>query len=336
MQTFIVTGAAGFIGGRVAEFLLRRRARVVALCRDGDPPKGCEVVRGELEDLRTCERLLNEVRADGVFHLAAQAMVEHAKRDPFATLEANVRGTYNLLEAFRRHGKDTAKFVMASSDKAYGELPVGSDAYTEDMRLEGRGPYDVSKSCADLIAHSYGLTYELPIAIVRAGNVYGPGDPDQSRIFPSLLADVVNHRPLTIRSDGTPIRDYVFIDDVAKGYLAVYDGHTGNRPRAYNLAANTPISVNALAKTILEVIDEWSQEKIFRFVRDPAAQAVRWYMQSDKARVEILGTRRGEIQKQVLDPSRAHVELGWRAETPLRNGIIGTLYWVYDNLRQPQ
>ena len=333
MSTFVVTGATGFIGCRLAEMLTWKRGnRVVALCRDGKPPEGCEIVRGEIEDLRTCERLINETRPDGIFHLAAQAMVEHAKRDPFATLEANVRGTYNLLEAFRRHGRDLTRFVMASSDKAYGELPVGYEAYDEEMPLEGRGPYDVSKSCADLIAHSYGLTYELPIAVVRAGNVYGPGDRDLSRIVPSLLADMVNHRPLTIRSDGTPVRDYVYVDDVARGYIAAFENHTGNRPRAYNLAGHSPLSVVELAEEILRTDRSWSERQWFGW-QDQAKSAVRWYVQSDKASIEVLGTRTGEIQRQVLDPTRADLELGWKAKTSLSQGIEQTLYWAYDNLK---
>lgn len=335
MQTFVITGATGFIGRWLAELLVERRdTRVVALCRDGSPPDGCEIVRGEIEDLRTCERLVNECRPDGVFHLAAQAMVEHAKRDPFATMEANVRGTYNLLESFRRHRKDGARFVMASSDKAYGELPMGSQMYTEGLPLEGRGPYDVSKSCADLIAQSYGLTYSLPISIIRAGNVYGPGDRDLSRIFPSLMADIVNGRPLTIRSDGTPIRDYVFVDDVAKGYIAAWERDSGDRPRAYNLAANSPISVSDLADTVLRTASEWcSFPRSYGYRQTPCQQDVGYYLKSDKARVEVLGTRKGEIQKQVLDPTRAQVELGWRAETTLGQGITETLAWAYDNLR---
>jgi CDP-glucose 4,6-dehydratase len=336
LSTFVVTGATGFIGSNLVHDLVYKD-RVVALVRDGEVPDSrhgnkIEVVRGELEDLRTCERLISEYRPDGVFHLAAQAMVGTAKRDPFNTLESNVRGTYNLLEAFRRHRKPEARFVMASSDKAYGELPVGSDAYDEDMPLEGRGPYDVSKSCADLIAQSYGMEYGLPIAIIRAGNVYGPGDREMSRIVPSLVADVVNYRPLTVRSDGTPIRDYINVRDVVRGYQQAYKRHQEG-VRAFNLAARNPLTVHQMANEIVGAVKHLSHQR-----RSPYGDQYRsmceTFLSVTKGEIKILGERSGEIQKQVLDPTRANTELLWAAEIPLQEGLATTILWGFNNLKQ--
>lgn len=323
MKTFVVTGATGFIGGELARQLhvggLRESARVVALCRDGDPPDGCEIVRGDIEDLRTCERIINEAQPDGVFHLAAQALVERARRDPFGTMESNIRGTYNMLEAFRRHRKSESRMVVASSDKAYGELPKGSDAYQEGMPLEGRGPYDVSKTCTDLIAQSYQLSYSLPIAIIRAGNVYGPEDRDLSRIVPSLCDDVLNRRPLTVRSDGSPVREYLHVSDVAKGYVAAFEK---NGLGAYNLGTGTSMSV-------MELVEEF-----VRMLRAIAASPYGHYASSFKydvvayldhySQIDVLGTRAGEIQRQVLDPTRARTELKWEAKQSLNFGLEET------------
>lgn len=324
MKTYLVTGATGFIGGALARRLLSRDNRVVALCRDGSPPFGCVVVRGELEDMRTCERAIVEHRPDGVFHLAAQAMVEHAKADPFSTMESNVRGTYTLLEAYRRHRFGTSRFVMASSDKAYGELPEGASAYTEDMPLQGRGPYDCSKSCGDLIAQCYSMEYGLSLGIVRAGNVYGPGDYEPTRIVPSLMEDVARGRALTIRSDGTPVRDYVYVDDVTAGYIAVMEDwfdHSGDGPGTFNLSSKNPLSVSALAEHIIEAARVSGDWRADRFL-------------SLQKRVEVLGTRTGEISVQVLDPSKAKNLLKWEAQMPLQQGLIRTLKWHLDrNLR---
>jgi CDP-glucose 4,6-dehydratase len=336
MKTFVITGATGFIGGALANRLMKDGNDVIALCRDGDPPDGCEVVRGDIEDLRTCERAINEYRPDGVFHLAAQAIVGHAKRDPFSTMETNIRGTYNLLEAFRRHRKDGSKMVLASSDKAYGELPEGAKAYDEDMPLEGRGPYDASKSCTDLIAQSYGLTYSLPIAVIRAGNVYGAGDWDLTRVVPSLVNDLVNGRPLTISSDGSPIRDYVHVDDIAKGYEMAYQQHRIDGPRAYNLSGRNPMSVLEMAEFIIDVAKTLARSPGHYVEGSRHYHSMDQYFKSMEARgektIKVLGTRMGEIQKQVLNPKRAKKELGWEATCDMWWGIRTTINWAYEHL----
>lgn len=323
-KTFVVTGATGFIGGHLAQDLATEwtdnghgHHRVIVLARDGEDPKyATHVVRGKLEDLQTCERLIAEFQPDGVFHLAAQAIVGIAKRDPFNTLETNVRGTYNLLEAFRRHRTPYSKMVVASSDKAYGELTLNHDAYTEGMALQGSSPYDVSKSCTDLIAQSYGDTYKVPIAIIRAGNVFGPGDDDRSRIIPSMIDDVLNRRPITIMSDGTPVREYLYVRDVVKGYRAAYDRHEFYFSRAYNLGTGKAYSVLELAETFVEGLRTLAKDKYsINGFPTQCAYDVENYLKMFEARpiIEVKGTRTGEIQRQVLDPTRAHNELKWEA-----------------------
>jgi CDP-glucose 4,6-dehydratase len=321
--TVVVTGASGFIGGALTRSLLGLSHRVVTLCRDGevDVP-GRDVVRGELEDLRACERLINEHQPCAVFHLAAQAMVQRAQRDPWATMESNVRGTYNLLEAFRRHAPQGAIFVMASSDKAYGEIR-GGRSYHEDDPLEGRGPYDCSKSCADLIAQSYALEYGLKLGIVRAGNVYGPGDTDSSRIVPSLVADLMANRDPTIMSDGTPVRDYLYITDAIAGYLSLWRhldsleaGVAGRGALAVNLSGGEPISVEDLAWTAIKVREGLERQ------RHPGHEP-------KVLRPNILGVRRGEISRQVLDCSFAKRELKWEPAVDLDTGLRNALLSAY-------
>jgi CDP-glucose 4,6-dehydratase len=331
-KTFVVTGATGFIGGHLARSLAAEqtddgcgRHRVIVLARDGEDPKcASHVVRGRLEDLQTCERLINEFQPDGIFHLAAQPIVGIAKRDPFNTMEANVRGTYNLLEAFRRYRKPGSKMVVASSDKAYGELTLDHDAYLEDMPLQGSGPYDVSKSCADLIAQSYGNTYGLPIAIIRAGNVFGPGDEDRSRIIPSMIDDVLSRRPITIMSDGTPVREYLYVQDVVDGYMGAYVHHTLNGTRAYNLGTGRAYTVLQLAETFVDVLRRFANEKysigVFPIL---CAYDVEDYLKMFDGThpiIEVKGIRAGEIQRQILDATRARRELHWE---PHRSQNLG-------------
>ncbi len=326
-KTFLVTGATGFIGGALARALLEFDNRVVTICRDGDPPDGCTVIRGDIEDVRTCERAIVEEAPHGVFHLAAQPIVGHAKRDPYGTLETNVRGTYNVLEAFRRHRTAGAKMVVASSDKAYGELPKGAKAYREDMPLAGRGPYDVSKSCTDLIAQSYGHSYDLPIAVIRAGNVYGPGDDDMTRIIPSLCSDVLNRRPLTIMSDGTPVREYLHVYDVVRGYILAYEKHPLSTVRAYNLGTGEAHSVLEVTQEFLAMLRK-IEKRVYHDTWRELAYHVDSYLRMNVMQekpIQVLGARMGEIQTQVLDATRANEELGWSANRGLQDGLHETL-----------
>lgn len=293
----LVTGATGFIGGALAA-KLHETHEVVCIVRNGDQTStnidGLHIIGGPLEDLSVCERAIVQYQPDVVYHLAAQAMVGIAKRDPFHTFESNVRGTYNLLEAFRRHHKPGSGMVVASSDKAYGELPSGQ--YRESDPLNGIGIYDCSKACTDMITQSYAKSFNLPISIVRAGNVYGPGDTEKTRIVPSMISDVMAGKNITIMSDGTPIRDYIYIDDVVAGYMFVKPSWR----RAYNLATGIETSVKDLAQTLLEVAGMSS------FAYD------------------ILSVRTGEIQRQVLSPARLRND-GFETKVSLREGLKRTL-----------
>lgn len=308
----LVTGTTGFIGGALARRLRHDGHAVTAFTRGRTPPDGCRPVFGQLEDLASLERAVVAAEPDAVFHLAAQAIVPYAKRDPWAAFEANVRGTYNLLEAVRRHAPDVA-CVVASSDKAYGVLDWGPDgwhrAYDERDPLQGRGPYDCSKSCADLIAQSYAAEYGLRVGIVRAGNVYGPGDTNPTRLIPSIVRDIIRGVEIRILSDGSPVRDYLHIDDAVGGYLAV-ERHVSAcvetpEGRAFNLSGGLPVSVS-------EVVD----------MAMSAAEGMGLALNNGPI---FLGSRTGEIPYQALHTNLARTVLGWAPRVGLRDGIEGML-----------
>ncbi len=248
----LVTGATGVVGSWLVKELIAEGAHVVALVLDLDPQselvrsrdiEKCTVVNGQLEDLASLERALGVHEVDSVFHLGAQTLVEVARRSPLGTWESNVRGTYNVLEACRRHPELVRRVVVASSDKAYGEtveLP-----YTEESALLAREPYEVSKACGDLIAQSYHHTYGLPVAIARCGNVFGGGDLNWSRLVPGTIRSLVaDERPI-VRSDGTYARDYVYVKDVAKAYALLADAvdTDGVAGGAFNFGAGQPVTV---------------------------------------------------------------------------------------------
>ena len=312
----LVTGAQGFVGSWLAERLLDEGARVVVLRRDFDPDarfrsegveERCTVVLADLQDYESLVRVLNEHDLDSVFHLAAQTIVATANRSPLATFEANVRGTYNLLEACRAVGvvgDPIERVVVASSDKAYGaheELP-----YREDFPLRPRYPYDVSKACTDLIARSYAYTYELPVAVTRLANVYGGGDLNWSRIVPDSCRAIVKGERPVIRSDGTPERDYIHVDDAVEAYLAVADSldRPEMRGRAWNAGAGAPLSV-------LEIVT--------RLIRASGRE-----LEPD---VQGSGAPHREIDRQFLDSSAIRGELGWVPRVDLDEGLARTYGW---------
>jgi CDP-glucose 4,6-dehydratase len=317
-RTVFVTGANGFLGAHLAETLAERGARVVGLLRD-QPAESyfasarlqervC-VVSGDLTDIGLLERALNEYEVDTVLHVAAQAIIGAANRAPLSTFESNIRGTYMLLEACRRVGS-VDRIVVASSDKAYGRqehLP-----YTEEAPLEGLYPYDASKACADVIARGYHATFDLPVAVTRCANLYGPGDMNYSRIVPGVVRDVLEGRVPVIRSDGTPERDYLYITDAVAGYLTLADAVTRDdvAGEAFNLGTGRPISVLELVRLIIE--------------------------KCGKADVEpdILGTAgHGEIDRQYLSSEKARLTLGWKVETDLADGLERTCRWYREYLQ---
>ncbi len=239
-RSVLVTGASGFLGAWLVRDLLGAEANVVCLVRDWVPQselfrsniiEKVSTVRGDIADQGLLERLLGEYEVEVVFHLAAQTIVGIANRNPVSTFSANIEGTWSLLEACRRSPK-VASIVVASSDKAYGEQEVLP--YTEAMPLQGKHPYDVSKSCADLIAQSYAATYALPVAITRCGNFYGGGDLNWNRVVPGTIRSIFRDEQPLIRSDGQFVRDYFYIEDAAAAYMLLLcvGAHLISRMRA--------------------------------------------------------------------------------------------------------
>jgi CDP-glucose 4,6-dehydratase len=316
-RSTLVTGATGLVGSWLAKRLRVAQADVVALVRDWVP--GSElvrsgtsnqltVVRGDVCDQALLERVLGEFEVETVIHLAAQTIVGIANRNPVSTFESNIQGTWALLEACRRSPK-VKQIVMASSDKAYGDqekLP-----YDESTPLQGRHPYDVSKSCADLIAQTYAHTYGSPVAITRCGNFYGGGDLNWNRIIPGTIRSLLrNERPL-IRSDGMFVRDYFYVEDGAAAYMHLAEQLAARpeelRGHAFNFSNEKPA-------TVLEVVAE-----------------VSGLMGSDLA-PDIRNEANNEIRKQFLNASKAHDLLKWRPQFTFSAGLATTIRWYRDYL----
>jgi CDP-glucose 4,6-dehydratase len=311
-RTALVTGATGIVGSRLTSKLLDEGARVVALVREIDPRSEfvrnsavmrATVVYGDLENYQLLEQTISTMEIDTVFHLGAQTLVNAAIRSPLATFEANVRGTYHVLEACRVHAGLVRRVVVASSDKAYGpqpELP-----YREDMRLDGRSPYDVSKSCADLIARAYFETYGVPVCIARCGNVYGEGDLNWSRIVPGTIRSFLRNERPVLRSDGTYLRDYLYVDDVANAYmlLAERGGDAGVMGEAFNFGTERPVSV-------FEIVD-----------------ALQELMDCKHLKPVVLDDARPEIREQHLSAAKARAILDWSPQYELAAGLHRTIAW---------
>jgi CDP-glucose 4,6-dehydratase len=312
-----VTGATGIVGSWLVKRLLAEGAAVVALVRDWDPQTELvrsgdimrtTVVNGRLEDYGTLERAINEHEVDTVFHLGAQPIVTTALRNPLPTFEANVRGSYNLLEACRVHRSLVTRVVVASSDKAYGDAPTLP--YTEDMPANGRHPYDVSKSCTDLIALSYAHTYDLPVTVARCGNIYGGGDLNWSRIVPGTIRSLHRGERPIIRSNGLFTRDYIYVQDVVDGYLRLAErtNDAGVTGEAFNFSPETRV-------TVLEI-----------------TKAIQRLMRREELAPEILDQARGEIRDQYLDSTKAKTRLGWTARHSLDAGLTETIAWYRQHL----
>jgi CDP-glucose 4,6-dehydratase len=306
-----VTGATGIVGSWLVRELLGAGAHVAVLVRDADPQsellrsgdlQRCTVFNGSVEDLWTLERAISLHEAEYVFHLAAQTIVGVAHRNPFTTFETNVRGTYNLLEACRIHGSLVQSVVVASSDKAYGE--VDALPYVETMPLNGKHPYEVSKSCTDLISTSYCHSYGVPVTIARCGNIYGGGDLNWSRIVPGTIRALLRGERPTLRSDGTFRRDYIYVKDVARAYMLL--GERGREPgvlgQAFNFSDESPL-------TVLEIVD-----------------AIRRLMGSD-IEPDVRNVAQGEIRDQYLSAAKARECLDWRATYNLNTGLAETIAW---------
>lgn len=315
----LVTGATGIIGSWLAEALTARGASVVALVLDDDPQtrfyrdgvdRSCGVVRGNVAEIADCSRAINSYDCEVVFHLGAQTIVGTALRDPLECFESNIRGTYNLLEAARRLQPLVKAFVVASTDKAYGDAPVLP--YTEDMPLNGKHPYDVSKSCADLLAAAYHHTYGLPVTIARCGNVYGGGDLNWSRIVPGTIRSLLRGERPVLRSDGAPVRDYIYVKDVVDAYIALAEAAA--RPDVAGEAFNFGTQSGSTALQIVEAIG-----RVMHVEPNPV----------------VLGAAPMEIREQTLDAGKARARLGWRPRWNIADGLQETVAWYRDHLAAP-
>ena len=316
-RTVFVTGASGIVGSWLVRSLIEASATVVALVRDEDPQSefvrsGDErrVIRvhGSLAEMAVLERAIVQYEVSVVFHLGAQTQVRHAHSHPLATLEANVRGTYNILEAVRRSGGSVGATVVASSDKAYGDsatLP-----YTESHPLAGRNIYDASKSAADLLAQAYASSYSVPIGIARCANTYGGGDLNWDRIVPGTIRSLLRGEQPIIRSDGTLQRDYIYVDDAASGYLALAIALLAGREcgEAFNFGSGEPISVLAMVDEIGRAIGRTDLPS---------------RVQADAA---------NEIQAQWLDVTKARSRLDWAPSFDLPTGLRRTVEWYKEAL----
>jgi CDP-glucose 4,6-dehydratase len=307
-----VTGATGVVGSWLVKRLVHEGAYVVALIRDWDPQSELirsgdvsriSVINGRLECHADVERAINEHEIDTVFHLGAQTIVGTALRNPLPTFESNIRGTYHVLEACRVHSDLVKRIVVASSDKAYGEADVLP--YTENMPLNGRHPYDVSKSCTDLIAKTYAHTYGLPVSIARCGNIYGGGDLNWSRIVPGTIRSLFNNERPVLRSDGKSIRDYLYVQDVIDAYLRLAEGTTEPEicGEAFNFSPETQVSVLEITRKIQQVMNRTDLEPV------------------------ILNNAKAEIKDQYLDSSKAGRLLGWLPRYDMESGLKETVGW---------
>jgi CDP-glucose 4,6-dehydratase len=313
----LVTGATGLVGGWLVRRLLEAGAEVTCLVRDWVPrcdlvrsglADRVKLVRGDVRDQALLERALGEHEVETVFHLAAQTIVGIANRNPVSTFEANIQGTWALLEACRRSPR-LRGVILASSDKAYGDqetLP-----YDEGTPLQGRHPYDVSKSCADLIAHTYAVSYGLPVAITRCGNFYGGGDLNWNRIVPGTVRSILRGQRPVIRSDGRFVRDYFYVEDGANAYMVLAEALAA-RPELAGEAFNFS---NELQITVLDLVAHILRQ-----------------MGSD-LEPEVRNEASNEIIHQYLSAAKARRELGWTPMFGLDEGIRRTIDWYRGFLR---
>jgi CDP-glucose 4,6-dehydratase len=312
-----VTGATGLVGSWLVRRLLDHGAHVVCLVRDWVPEselvtsrliEKVTVVRGDVCDQALMERALGEHEINTVIHLAAQTIVGIANRNPVSTFEANIMGTVAVLEASRRSPL-VKQIVLASSDKAYGDHEVLP--YTEDAPLQGRHPYDVSKSCSDLIGQSYAVSYGSNVAITRCGNFYGGGDLNWNRIVPGTIRSILRGERPVIRSDGKYVRDYFYVEDGAAAYMLLAEQLAEKpelRGHAFNFSNESQVTVLELAQMILRL------------------------MKSDLT-LDVRNEATNEIRHQYLSAAKAKKVLGWSPGFTLEEGLLRTIEWYRGALK---
>lgn len=315
-RTAFVTGAAGFVGANLVAKLVAYGSKVVCLQRDEGQPNSLDllclrdnvtVIKGQVDDLPLMSRILNEYDIDAVFHLAAQALVGAANRSPVSTFESNIRGTYLLLEACRLN-ENVKRIVVASSDKAYGShtnLP-----YSEEYALNGLFPYDVSKTCTDLLSHSFAHSFGLPVSITRSANIYGPADANLSRVIPGTILSIMNGERPIIRSDGTPVRDFIYSDDIANGYLLLAENIETAKGDAFNFGSGEPIGMLELVNKIIRLMGKERE----------ITPDVKLQTKIEK-----------EIDAQYLSSEKVNAKYDWKPIVNLDEGLKRTIDWYSNN-----
>ncbi|MFN0118598.1 MAG: GDP-mannose 4,6-dehydratase [Elusimicrobiota bacterium] len=309
-----VTGATGLLGAWLTKRLVDEGAQVTVLVRDWVPKshlvlestiENVNVVRGEIEDLSLLERIVHEYETETVFHLAAQTIVGTANRSPIGTFETNIKGTWNVLEACRTSSL-IKKIIVASSDKAYGDQDILP--YTEKTPLEGKHPYDVSKSCADLICTSYYHSFQTPVSITRCGNFYGGGDINFNRIVPGTIFSILNNENPIVRSNGKFIRDYIYVEDGVDAYLHLAQAMDNKRfhGQAFNFSYEKPMSVIQMVNAISRKMNS-------------------------KLKPKILNQASNEIIDQHLSSKKAKTLLHWKPLFNLEKGLEKTIDWYLNH-----
>ena len=326
----LITGINGFIGGNLAGYLVRKGADVVGLVRniceesflyfEGLAPK-VKLVMGDLIDKELLMRVVAEEQIQCVFHLAAQVEVGIARSYPFLTWETNIRGTYCLLEAVRENSKNIEAVIIASSDKAYGEYGKDRMPYREDYPLVPVYPYDVSKACADMIARSYASSlYNIPIVVTRFCNIYGPGQLNFSALIPDSIRCALGYGDFIPRSDGSQVRDYIYVGDVVELYAVIAEALSENSSLAgevFNAGTNKPRTVREIVQKVFEVLSQ----------------------QNKYSEIEKLWAHRktvGEIDCQYMTYDKVEEMFGWRPETSFDTGMRKTVAWYKEYLTRKQ
>jgi CDP-glucose 4,6-dehydratase len=317
-RTVLVTGATGFLGSHLVAALNARGAAVVIVRRDRWPPTAVSagwldrvaIVEGDIADTALLLRALEEHSVQSVFHVAAQTQVGVARRQPASTFASNIEGTWSVLEAVRR-SPAVEQILLASSDKAYGVQP--RLPYDETMPLLADEPYDASKACAELLARTYFASYGTPVAITRCANLYGPGDHNWRRLVPGTLRSVLRGEPPVIRSDGSLVRDYLYVKDGVSAYLQLAEAMAGDRAlagQAFNFSAELPL-------TVMEMVQR---------VQDAAGTAIEPVIVDDAV---------GEIPAQHLSARKARELLGWAPAYSLEQGLAETVEYYRELLTAP-
>lgn len=313
-KNILITGGSGLLGSEMVAQLIKKKANLTVIIRDQVAKsrffseglyQKVNLVSGDITDFSLVERVIGENEIEVIFHLAAQAIVTIANLSPLSTFNSNIAGTWNVLEAARLHRERLQAVVVASSDKAYG--PSDILPYNETLPLNGRYPYDVSKSCADLLAQSYFHTYQLPVIITRCGNLFGPGDLNFSRIIPGTIFSILKKERPFIRSDGKFVRNYFYIKDAVNGYLTIAEKIDKAAGQAFNLSTEETYSVLGITNLIIKLMNS-------------------------RLKPLIKNEAKSEIKKQFLDIKKAKKILGWRPKYTTRAALKETIAWYRKNI----